>query len=694
MPRRARCPCGRDIAGATIAERDIGGGELASKAMIKIKPKYSAVAAAIDVAAEVQVAPAEPAVDGNAAQAAPSRVSTVESGPEDWSAASQSASEALEAGRLDDAVRQAERALSLDPTDAAAWFVLGVARNNLGERDAAIAALNEACERNPDNLAFRAMHLSVEARAEKGWQDAFRRLARMQADHPDSEFIRDLLALVYMGHALRNWTEVEADGGGGALVKGGRKAARLIAGGDIPPGTYPTTAMDVANASLCVERARALGSKEPNVLAGMPGLEGALEGARARHYTATWGETGVAAIYAIAGTPALLSSPGTGLLMVASGVAMLMAGFEPQYRTNRTALSRRGMTVGDMAAAAAQSHRYGGIVYLVLLIAGLPFIAAFKLYKNWGEGWLAHPEILDLTTPTPVTPDTVADLPPLEASPPADEAVEAPDAPRQRDALSEPATPTMPAAVVDLPPLGAAPRVDGAVKAADAPRHQAVPSGPSNAAETVSAANDEAQAAPLVFAPAPTTRQAAVRRSGGGIDRRFAGQPMVVWLGFGGAALAIVLGALWFVARPKPGQASLVAPAASASAMPVLPPRAAPLAQAPAAPSATSAVTLSGVPEVLDTGDLSISGTTAHLSGIAGEGGIPARQMAAFIHEQGGRVACELVKDGAYVCRTPQGYDVAAAALVNGAARATADAPADYRDLQGKAQAERKGIWQ
>jgi endonuclease YncB( thermonuclease family) len=67
--------------------------------------------------------------------------------------------------------------------------------------------------------------------------------------------------------------------------------------------------------------------------------------------------------------------------------------------------------------------------------------------------------------------------------------------------------------------------------------------------------------------------------------------------------------------------------------------------------------------------------------------------MDSFIAEQGGRVTCELLNGGAYRCRTGQGYDVAAAALVNGAARVAPDAPEDYREMQTQAQSNHRGIW-
>jgi hypothetical protein len=104
--------------------------------------------------------------------------------------------------------------------------------------------------------------------------------------------------------------------------------------------------------------------------------------------------------------------------------------------------------------------------------------------------------------------------------------------------------------------------------------------------------------------------------------------------------------------------------------------------------------TLNGRVDVLDTATLLFGEAAIRLNGIAGQKGLPATQMSSFIREQGGVVGCEALSNGAYRCRTRSGYDVGAAALVNGAARATDDAPAEYRDMEAAARAQHRGMWQ
>jgi endonuclease YncB( thermonuclease family) len=113
----------------------------------------------------------------------------------------------------------------------------------------------------------------------------------------------------------------------------------------------------------------------------------------------------------------------------------------------------------------------------------------------------------------------------------------------------------------------------------------------------------------------------------------------------------------------------------------------------PAIAPDVNAPTVQGAPQVVDTATLSFAGQDVRLSGIIGRTGQPAVEMHRFLAEQGREVACRPVSDGGYACHTRQGYDVAAAALINGAARASPNAPAQYQDLEAQARAQRKGIW-
>jgi hypothetical protein len=85
--------------------------------------------------------------------------------------------------------------------------------------------------------------------------------------------------------------------------------------------------------------------------------------------------------------------------------------------------------------------------------------------------------------------------------------------------------------------------------------------------------------------------------------------------------------------------------------------------------------------------------TEIALAGIKGSGGATAREFQDFIDlyapvecEGGGPWTCSVTIDG-------QQVDLAAAALRNGAARTTDDAPDAYRRHEAQAKAEHKGIW-
>jgi len=54
---------------------------------------------------------------------------------------------------------------------------------------------------------------------------------------------------------------------------------------------------------------------------------------------------------------------------------------------------------------------------------------------------------------------------------------------------------------------------------------------------------------------------------------------------------------------------------------------------------------------------------------------------------------CEPQAGGTYRCLTNARADVAEALLLNGAATATSDAPAAYKDAMARAMAEKRGQW-
>jgi penicillin-binding protein 1A len=148
---------------------------------------------------------------------------------------------------------------------------------------------------------------------------------------------------------------------------------------------------------------------------------------------------------------------------------------------------------------------------------------------------------------------------------------------------------------------------------------------------------------------------------------------------------------------PAPAGSSVAAPASQQTATsqqmpapnPQLPAQTASLQQNtapnPAAP-------VSGVPMVVDTGTLVVKGATVHLSGIEGETGDMVRDLSRYI--RGREVACTPADSGAgqYRCKIDN-YDLGEAILLNGAGRATPDAPERLHTAEEKARAAGRGIW-
>lgn len=113
---------------------------------------------------------------------------------------------------------------------------------------------------------------------------------------------------------------------------------------------------------------------------------------------------------------------------------------------------------------------------------------------------------------------------------------------------------------------------------------------------------------------------------------------------------------------------------------------------APGAPPPAEPVSLDH-PTVVDTADLKSGDTTVTLFGIDGVQGEAAQNLQSFVASSGNQVTCQAQTSADFVCLLPDGTDVAQAALINGAARAKADAPDAYREQEAAAQAARRGIW-
>jgi len=97
-----------------------------------------------------------------------------------------------------DAATALDEATRLAPRDAAAWFNLGLAREKLGERDAALAALRRARELAPDDVATsRQLGVSLLRAGEFG--EAAERLGSAVALEPESADLNRLLGQARRG---------------------------------------------------------------------------------------------------------------------------------------------------------------------------------------------------------------------------------------------------------------------------------------------------------------------------------------------------------------------------------------------------------------------------------------------------------------------------------------------------------------
>ena len=132
--------------------------------------------------------------------------------------------------------------------------------------------------------------------------------------------------------------------------------------------------------------------------------------------------------------------------------------------------------------------------------------------------------------------------------------------------------------------------------------------------------------------------------------------------------------------------AQTVSPPGQPPASPQLPPTTA-VQQAPPVPLRLDQ------PRVIDTARLTAGDNSVSLFGIVGLPGELAQGLQGFLAASGNRVSCQAQPGGDFVCLLPDGTDVAAVALINGAARARADAPAAYREQEAAAQAARRGLW-
>jgi endonuclease YncB( thermonuclease family) len=104
--------------------------------------------------------------------------------------------------------------------------------------------------------------------------------------------------------------------------------------------------------------------------------------------------------------------------------------------------------------------------------------------------------------------------------------------------------------------------------------------------------------------------------------------------------------------------------------------------------------TITGSGQLEPTG-IAVSGQAIRLQGIDS---LPlpstpiGRRLAAYF-KSAGTLTCDPRPTNTYRCLTAANKDIAEVALINGAARASTDAPSSYQDLENTAKQQRKGIW-
>jgi endonuclease YncB( thermonuclease family) len=125
-----------------------------------------------------------------------------------------------------------------------------------------------------------------------------------------------------------------------------------------------------------------------------------------------------------------------------------------------------------------------------------------------------------------------------------------------------------------------------------------------------------------------------------------------------------------------------------------MPLRGRPTVASAVAPSIQYPEKIFGVPQVLDTGTLTVKGQRVPLAGIEGFGGSYADQFRETLAQFGDFVECDRVGNGpSYDCRAGKINNLSAMDLRSGIARTNASATAKQKEYEAAAAAEHRGIW-
>jgi hypothetical protein len=99
---------------------------------------------------------------------------------------------------------------------------------------------------------------------------------------------------------------------------------------------------------------------------------------------------------------------------------------------------------------------------------------------------------------------------------------------------------------------------------------------------------------------------------------------------------------------------------------------------------------VNGIPGILDTATLLIDRQVVHLADVEG---LPDPYATELQKNLTTELTCRVQSIGQYTCKMPDGTDLALVELVNGVARTTEKASADYRHQQDEAQKNHRGVW-
>jgi endonuclease YncB( thermonuclease family) len=88
-----------------------------------------------------------------------------------------------------------------------------------------------------------------------------------------------------------------------------------------------------------------------------------------------------------------------------------------------------------------------------------------------------------------------------------------------------------------------------------------------------------------------------------------------------------------------------------------------------------------------------VAGQVVRLQGLTAIAPEQRKRFESWLAGHENTLQCEPQAGGTYRCLTKARADVAEALLLNGAATATGDAPAAYKDAMARAMAEKRGLW-